>query len=114
VASAVPDAHNEALRYLWARHRIAALADVQAVRQDAQVVAQITQLGLDYNLMTDYTSFIAVDERVRNVDGKLTTVHQPLSLPDGVSDRAVGGEAEAASEMRSARPRRMARARASG
>ncbi|MFO0744617.1 MAG: VIT domain-containing protein [Myxococcota bacterium] len=86
-----PDARNEALRYLWARHRIATLADYQQIDPSDDNVKTITQLGLDYNLMTAYTSFVAIDQRVRNSGGKLETVNQPLPLPDGVSDLAVGG-----------------------
>jgi Ca-activated chloride channel family protein len=86
-----PSAKNEALRYLWARHRIGTLSDYQTYERGDDKVAEITQLGLDYHLMTQYTSFVAVDQRVRNEGGEQTTVKQPLPLPDGVSDRAVGG-----------------------
>ena len=50
----------------------------------------MTDLGLKYNLLTAYTSFIAVDTEVRNKGGESTTVKQPLPLPQGVSDYAVG------------------------
>ena len=45
--------------------------------------------------MTNYTSFVAIDEEVVNKDGKQTTVKQPLPLPEGVSDYAVGHAAPA-------------------
>jgi Ca-activated chloride channel homolog len=80
---------NEALRYLWARHRITRLADQVAVSGDEEAVAEITQLGLQYNLMTEYTSFVAVDTVVRG-DGDSETVTQALPMPQGVSDAAVG------------------------
>jgi len=89
VAKAEPSAKNEALRYLWARHRIATLADYQTYERGDDKVAEITQLGLDHHLMTAYTSFVAVDQRVRNQGGDSTTVKQPLPLPDGVSDLAI-------------------------
>ena len=80
---------NKALRYLWARHRIDQLSDdVQAGSRD-DLRPQITQLGLDYNLLTEYTSFIAIDRRIRNEDG-LETVSVPLPLPEGTEDSAVG------------------------
>jgi Ca-activated chloride channel family protein len=50
----------------------------------------VTTLGLTYNLLTAYTSFVAIDAQVRLVDGKPVTVKQPLPLPQGVSDLAVG------------------------
>jgi len=89
VQSYKADKRNEALRYLWARHRIATLSDYQTIDANDKNVADITQLGLDYNLMTNYTSFIAIDNRVRNTSGQVETVKQPLPLPEGVSNNAV-------------------------
>jgi Ca-activated chloride channel family protein len=57
-------------------------------------VKEITELGLKYNLLTKYTSFIAVREKVVNPNGSATDVNQPLPLPVGVSDLAVGSEPE--------------------
>ena len=88
-----PQKANAALRYLWARSRIARLADDQNLARDSDRVQEITRLGLEYNLLTAYTSFIAVDHVVRNPSpGDLLNVKQPLPLPQGVSDLAVGGE----------------------
>lgn len=87
---------NEALKYLWARHRIALLSDYNALRPDDKRVAEVTDLGLKYNLLTAYTSFVAVDSEVRNASGDSTAIKQPLPLPEGVSDYAVGGRAYAA------------------
>jgi Ca-activated chloride channel family protein len=84
-------ADNAALKYLWARHRIMILSDYNKLRSDDKRVKEVTELGLTYNLLTAYTSFIAVDNEVVNKDGKATTVKQPLPLPEGVSDYAVGG-----------------------
>jgi Ca-activated chloride channel family protein len=41
--------------------------------------------------LTAYTSFVAVDTQIRLKDGQAVTVKQPLPLPQGVSDYAVGG-----------------------
>jgi Ca-activated chloride channel family protein len=79
-----------ALRYLWARGRIAELGDFNRLGRDDQAVREITRLGLMHNLLTDYTSFIAVDHVLRNPGGSATPVDQPLPLPQGVSNLAVG------------------------
>ena len=50
----------------------------------------MTSLGLTYSLLTRHTSFIAVLEQVRNTSGDAADVDQPLPLPDGVSELAVG------------------------
>jgi Ca-activated chloride channel family protein len=91
VGGVKPDDENRALRYLWARSRIAELSDYGAHSPDAERVKDITSLGLKYNLLTQYTSFIAVREVVRNPNGPAEDVKQPLPLPLGVSDLAVGG-----------------------
>lgn len=83
---------NSALPYLWARHRIALLSDYGKLgRGDNEIKNEVTALGLKYNLLTAYTSFVAIDSLVRNKDGKSTTVNQPLPLPQGVSDSALAG-----------------------
>jgi Ca-activated chloride channel family protein len=90
VSTAKPIKTNGALRYLWARHRIALLSDYNRLRPNDERVEQVTDLGLEYNLLTAYTSFVAIDTQVRLKDGRATTVTQPLPLPQGVSDLAVG------------------------
>ncbi|MBI5574364.1 MAG: hypothetical protein HY919_07430 [Elusimicrobia bacterium] len=81
------DKDNVSLKYLWAREKIARLADYAKVGQD--VKEEVTELGLKYHLMTEYTSFVAVDLMKRNT-GETVTVKQPLPLPQGVSNLAVG------------------------
>jgi Ca-activated chloride channel homolog len=81
---------NSALRYLWARHRIALLSDYNQLRPNDERGKEVTNLGLSYNLLTAYTSFVAIDFQVRLVDGQAVTVKQPLPLPQGVSNYAVG------------------------
>jgi Ca-activated chloride channel family protein len=81
---------TSALALLWARSRIATLTDDQKLVHDAAAAPQITALGLKYGLLTDYTSFIAVDRVVRNAGGEQRSVDQPQPLPQGVSELAVG------------------------
>lgn len=81
-----------ALRYLWARNRIAELGDLELMTGGTEQRDAILGLGLKYGLLTKYTSFIAVDRIVRLRDPASTrTVDQPLPLPQGVSDAAVSG-----------------------
>jgi Ca-activated chloride channel family protein len=81
---------NAALRLLWARQRIMNLVDFSRVeRENQEVVKEVTSLGLKYSLLTPYTSFVAVDQ-VKRADGQVVTVKQPLPLPEGVSDLAIG------------------------
>ena len=81
-----------ALRHLWARHRIRSLSDQEALQGgDAQREA-ITALGLRYGLLTQYTSFIAIDRVVRNPSAAPTPIDQPSPMPAGVSNLAIGAE----------------------
>ena len=86
-----PDENSEGLGYLWARSRIARISDYNPRKADPEEKERIVELGLSYNLLTPFTSFVAVDEIVRNPDGKSKDVKQPLVLPKGVSNLAVGG-----------------------
>lgn len=82
-----------ALRLLWARERVAALSDQEALEGGDGQKTAITELGLRYGLLTQYTSFIAVDQLVRNANPALApSVDQPSPLPEGVSDLAIGAE----------------------
>jgi Ca-activated chloride channel family protein len=91
--SAIDEQHR-ALSYLWARARLTNLFDYEP-GEDADRVAEIKSIGLSYSLLTPYTSFVAVHEVMRNADGHAEDVDQPLPLPLGVSDLAVGGGAVA-------------------
>lgn len=90
VAEARPVESTKALGYLWARHRIAMLADYNQLHPNDERAREVVSLGLTYNLLTAYTSFVATDEVARNVGGKQEPVVQPLPLPQGVSNSAVG------------------------
>ncbi len=95
VPVSAPDAQATALRQLWARSRIQQLSDQEALEGGSGQREAITALGLRYSLLTQYTSFIAVDQIVRTSEAAVP-VDQPLPLPQGVSNLAVGGEVGAA------------------
>lgn len=90
VTASLEHENNSALKYLWAREKIARLSDYEGTGEDVRT--EVTELGLKYHLMTQYTSFVAVDKVIRET-GEIVTVKQPLPLPQGVSDYAVGGMA---------------------
>ena len=87
---------NRVLATLWARRKIDSLMaqDWNGAQQGAlkpELQAQVTQLGLDYALMTQFTSFVAVEEKVVTDDGAPHTVQVPVDIPEGVDrDMAVG------------------------
>lgn len=82
---AVGRAANSALPSVWARMKIADLADQSLLAPDARLQAQIKQVALDHNLMSAYTAFIAVDS-TRQTDGSEgVTVPVAVPVPEGVN-----------------------------
>ncbi len=85
------DGSNAALRHLWARQRLQLLSDYNQFGETPARKDEITKLGLDYELLTLHTSFLAVDSLVRNVGAPPVSVKQPLPMPQGVPNTAIGG-----------------------
>ncbi|MEO0724179.1 MAG: VIT domain-containing protein [Bacteroidota bacterium] len=95
VSKAQHSDRNAALKYLWARERIRNLSDFRMHGLSEADQQETTRLSLAYNLLTNFTSFVAVEKEVSNEDpNKLVPVKQPLPLPQGVSNDAVGFELE--------------------
>jgi Ca-activated chloride channel family protein len=78
---------NGALRVLWARHRLHTLLEFED-QTDANV-EEATALALEHDLLSRFTSFVVVDDVVRTTE-RNATVRQPLPLPAGVTNGAVG------------------------
>lgn len=91
VAAVAPRDSHRALRHLWARTRIADLSDFSFGRTTEDEKKAVTALGLSYSLLTKYTSFVAVHEKVRNTSVAATDVAQPLAMPAGVGELALAG-----------------------
>lgn len=87
----------DALAGFWARRRIDDLMSqdwlgIQRGSMKPELKEQITQLGLDYRLMTQFTSFVAVEDRIVTKDGKPQRVEVPVEMPAGVSREGVFGD----------------------
>ncbi|MCH2195827.1 VIT and VWA domain-containing protein [Kordia sp.] len=92
VADGMLSKDNEALRYLWARKKIERLDDYRR-RFGDHTKQEVIKLGIKYNLVTQYTSFVAIDNEVVNKNGNRKEVKQPLPMPKNVNNSAVGAEA---------------------
>ena len=92
-----PELRNSALRYLWARKAIQMLDDYGSLYNETDK-EKVTELGLKYNLLTNYTSFIAVED-IPVTNGNLKTVKQPQPLPKNVSNSSIGFEIEVDDEI---------------
>jgi Ca-activated chloride channel homolog len=97
-------AENQALRALWARKWVEILEDEFHLGGGKPVEDAITNVGLFYNLLTPFTSFVAIDSQVVNQGGVQDTVRQPLPMPEGVSNYAVASKLMPASAVASGGP----------
>ncbi|MBI1356328.1 MAG: VWA domain-containing protein [Acidobacteria bacterium] len=87
---------HDVVATLWARAKVADLmqqdfAGIQGGSPRPEIREGITQLGLDYRLMTQFTSFVAVEESVVTEGGKPRRVEVPVEMPEGVSYEGVFG-----------------------
>ena len=77
----VPRDDAEAVALLWARRRLTELADRRVVEPGPQIDAAIRELALEFGLVSDLTSFVAVDAAVRGGDEGGQPVRQPTRPP---------------------------------
>jgi len=86
------ETENDVIKTLWARHKIKDLK-LNDLKRTQKTIDRITEVALAYNLMTEHTSFVAVEEQVRTDErGNPTTVTVPIPMPEGVSYEGVFGE----------------------
>src|SRR5579859_3284603 len=86
--------NNAALEKIWARHKVEDLMsqDWNGIQSgNSKYKAEIIRVGLEHSLATQFTSFVAVEERTVVSDGKPVKVEVPVELPESVSPLAVPG-----------------------
>lgn len=87
---------NSALAPVWARAKIHQLVTQWITENDdnkkKDLVGRITDLGVRYKLVTQFTAFVAVDESRIVGDGRPIRVMQPVELPQDVDYRGIFGE----------------------
>ncbi|MEM7283374.1 MAG: VIT and VWA domain-containing protein [Pseudomonadota bacterium] len=81
-----------ALPGVWARRKIADLSDQQNWDDNPELAQVILNTALEYRLMSDYTSFVAVDASQQTAGTHGTTVHQAVPVPEGVKYETTVGE----------------------
>ena len=82
-------ASHDVLAPLWARARIDDLMNqdfngAQSGAMRPELKDTIMQLGIEYRLMTQFTSFVAVEEIVVTDGGKPRRIDVPVEVPEGV------------------------------
>jgi Ca-activated chloride channel homolog len=87
---------HDVLMKLWAREQI---KDISMIRykecacgiSNPETQKAITLIGLQYGLMTEYTSFVAVEQKVVEDGSQTTRIEVPVEIPEGVRRGAVFG-----------------------
>lgn len=91
-ANSVDLGESPALEYIWARERVRRLSDYNRLWYKDSRVQEVTQLGLKHSLLTKYTSFVAVDKKVRRLgDEDPVLVKQAVPLPEGMKGQGEAG-----------------------
>ena len=88
------EAQHNVLSSLWARQRIDDLMGqdyngAQRGEMKPELKETITNLGLEYRLMTQFTSFVAVEEMIVTDGGQPRRIDVPVEVPEGVNREAV-------------------------
>lgn len=75
---------HPAISSVWARRKIEELCDRRITESSSELPSQILQTALEYNLMSDYTAFVAVDSSRKTEGSSGVTVNVPVPVPSGV------------------------------
>ncbi|MCV6621351.1 MAG: marine proteobacterial sortase target protein [Cellvibrionaceae bacterium] len=83
--AALADKEHSGLSNLWGRKKIAALEDEKTLGRDPKLVrAEVLKIALAEQLLSPYTSFIAVEEKIsRPVNAVSDSVAVPNQMPKG-------------------------------
>lgn len=81
---------HDVLAPLWARARVDNLMNqdfegAQSGNMRADLKDTITQLGIEYRLMTQFTSFVAVEEMIVTAGGQPRRIDVPVEVPHGMN-----------------------------
>lgn len=88
--------NHGALKTRWARARLSSLSRKSWNSASPELKSEITKLGLEHNLVTAYTSFVAVDSS-KQVDGaESITIEQPTHLAEGLNPHTAGNRRRSA------------------
>jgi Ca-activated chloride channel family protein len=88
---------NAVIAPMWARAKVESLMNkdlmgAQRGSPDPAIKEQVVGLGIAYHLLTQYTSFVAVEEKTVTIGGQPRTVAVPVEMPEGVSYEGIFGE----------------------
>ncbi|NEP39207.1 MAG: after-VIT domain-containing protein [Okeania sp. SIO2H7] len=82
---------NVAVAQIWARQKIKHLMNQMFDYDKKSIVKEVTETALSYQLLSEYTAFVAVSEEVRvEPGGKSISMEVPVEMPEGLSYKGFG------------------------
>jgi len=103
------DTKNRGVASMWARAKVDRLMSedwfgAQSGQANKEIKDEITNVALDHHILTQYTSFVAVDESKVTKGDPAKTVNVEVEMPDGVSREGVFGKGNEGRAVAMARP----------
>lgn len=88
---------NAGIASIWARAKVDRLmsedfSGAQTGNMNPELKNEIVDTALDYHIMTQFTSFVAVEEKYVTQGGKPKLIAVPVEMPEGVSHESVFGQ----------------------
>ncbi len=78
------EAKHPGIQSVWARNKIAELSNRETYNPSDRLKKEIIAASVNYNLISQYTAFLAVDSLERTEGDHGYTVDVPVPVPDGV------------------------------
>ncbi|QMS90541.1 after-VIT domain-containing protein [Nostoc edaphicum CCNP1411] len=92
-----PQTGNPAIAQLWGRSRIKDLMNQMVSGDTKGGVEAVTDTALAYQLLSQYTAFVAVSDEIRvNPNQDFISVQVPVEIPEAISHEGIFGNAVAA------------------
>ena len=81
-----------ALPSMWARTKIAELMQRETVKPSSDLSGQIKKTALDFQLLSPYTAFLALDASRRTEGATATVIPVAVPVPEGVKYETTVGQ----------------------
>ncbi len=78
------NAEHQGIQSVWARCKLAELSNLETYNPGDGIKKEIITTSINYNLISRYTAFLAVDSLERTEGDHGYTVNVPVPVPDGV------------------------------
>ena len=78
------NARYQGIQSVWARCKLAELSNLETYNPGRKIKKEIIKTSINYNLISRYTAFLAVDSLKKTKGDHGYTVDVPVPVPDGV------------------------------